>query len=91
MKASEKKVNSCPEFPYFGAKYPDARCVDGYLHDMDKCDDEGNLYLMNESYPCPFCNKEEFMQEAINNEAIDNEADLQEVENWIESIKQKYN
>ena len=29
------KSNQCPEFPYFGARYPDARCIDGLLHDMD--------------------------------------------------------
>ena len=23
------------EFPQFGANYPDARCIDGYLWDMD--------------------------------------------------------
>lgn len=33
--AETKVINSCPEFPYFGAPYPDAICVDGYLHDLD--------------------------------------------------------
>ena len=62
-------VSGCTaEFPFFGAKYPDARCIDGYLHDMDKCDENGNLYLMDESYPCPFCNREEFIQQQKDNE-----------------------
>ena len=34
----------CPVFPYFGASYPDACCIDGYLYDMDDCDDYGNMY-----------------------------------------------
>lgn len=27
----------CPEFPFFGASYPDARCINGYLWDLDDC------------------------------------------------------
>jgi hypothetical protein len=81
----EKKYQ-CPEFPYFGAKYPDARCIDGYLHDMDKCDDQGRIYLMDEAHPCPFCNTDEFMQEMQ-----DNEQDLDKVRKWMEDIKIKYN
>lgn len=50
----------CPEFPYFGASYPDARCVDGYLWDLDKCDDNG-LYSNGDNPPCPFCNTESFI------------------------------
>lgn len=50
--------NSCPEFPFFGAPYPDATCIDGYLYDLDHCDINGNLYQMSERIPCPFCNKE---------------------------------
>ena len=23
------------EFPHFGASYPDAHCIDGYLYDVD--------------------------------------------------------
>lgn len=36
----------CPEFPFFGASYPDARCINGYLWDLDKCDE---LKKLNES------------------------------------------
>lgn len=52
----------CPEFPYFGAKYPDATCIGGILHDLDKCDDEGNLYEQGDNVPCPFCNTESFIE-----------------------------
>lgn len=51
----------CPEFPYWGAFYPDARCVDGILYDLDRCDSEGNLYHPIEDIPCPFCRTEEFI------------------------------
>lgn len=58
----EQNNNQCPTFPYFGAKYPDATCIDGMLYDLDKCDDEGNLYLSDDYIPCPFCNREEFIR-----------------------------
>lgn len=80
------KINSCPEFPFFGATYPDARCINGYLQDMDDCDNEGNVYLSHEEqHPCPFCNTEEFMQQQK-----DNEADLDVVNEWIENIRIQY-
>ena len=36
----EEKIKQCPEFPFFGALYPDARCCDGYLWDLDSYDSE---------------------------------------------------
>ena len=27
--------NTCPEFPLFGANYPDATCIDGILYDLE--------------------------------------------------------
>jgi len=75
----------CPEFPYFGARYPDARCIEGYLHDMDNCDENGNVYIMDENNPCPFCNTKEFMQEQK-----DNEVDLEKVRQWMEGVKKRY-
>ena len=57
---SGSAVNQCPEFPFFGASYPDARCVDGQLWDLDKCDDNG-LYSSGDNPPCPFCNTEAFI------------------------------
>lgn len=55
------KKNDCPEFPYFGASYPDARCIDGYLWDLDKYTEDGGLYGGGDD-PCPFCNTEEFIK-----------------------------
>lgn len=75
----------CPEFPYFGARYPDARCINGQLYDLDRCDENGDLYEMAEYHPCPFCNTEEFMKQQE-----DNEADMDKVRQWIADIKKKY-
>ena len=47
------------EFPHFGASYPDARCIDGYLWDMDsgEADEDGVSYSYGgNGYPCPVCN-----------------------------------
>lgn len=57
---SSSTVVSCPNFPYFGASYPDAGCIDGQLWDLDKCDDNG-LYSSGDNPPCPFCNTEAFI------------------------------
>lgn len=35
--------NTCPEFPLFGANYPDATCIDGILYDLDNVGDDGVL------------------------------------------------
>ncbi len=51
-------TKQCPEFAHFGAHYPDARCIEGYLWDLDKCDERG-LYGGGDD-PCPFCNAEEY-------------------------------
>lgn len=86
MKNQITDKKQCPEFPYFGANYPDARCIDGQLYDLDKCDEKGNLYEMHEYNPCPFCNTEEFMKIQI-----DNEEDLDKVREWMKKINEQYN
>lgn len=52
----------CLQFPFFGASYPDACCINGKLYDMDKCDENSNLYESDEEIPCPFCRTEEFIK-----------------------------
>lgn len=43
--------------PWFGASYPDAICVDGYLHDAD-----ADGYDPNDvSHPCPRCNTKQYL------------------------------
>ena len=58
----ETNINPCPEFPYWGASYPDACCINGKLYDLDRCDENGNLYEPDENIPCPFCQTEDFIE-----------------------------
>lgn len=39
--------NTCPEFPLFGANYPDATCIDGILYDLDNVGDDGVLITIH--------------------------------------------
>lgn len=80
------KVATCPEFPFFGAKYPDAGCIDGQLYDLDKCDDNGNLYVPGEYWPCPFCNTEEF----IKHYACNRNMKFGKVRQMVKELKAKY-
>ncbi len=58
---SENK-KPCPQFPYWGAHYPDACCIDGKLYDLDRCDENCNLYEPIDDVPCPFCQTENFIE-----------------------------
>lgn len=42
----------------FGASYPDACCIDGYLWDLDSCDEPGGGLSVGGDIPCPQCNAE---------------------------------
>ena len=54
----------CPEFPFFGANYPDATCIDGYLWDLDS-GNPGEPLEVGGDIPCPFCNGEEAIEEIM--------------------------
>lgn len=41
---------------HFGASYPDAQCVDGFLWDEDSCDEPGGALRHGGDIPCPKCN-----------------------------------
>lgn len=82
---SEQNEKQCPEFPYFGAWYPDATCIDGYLWDLDKYDN-GELYGGGDE-PCPFCNTEMFIEQNIaEEEGITRETILLK----IEKLRERY-
>ena len=49
------------EFPYFGASYPDARCCDGYLWDMDSWDESLGGFTIGGKEPCPVCENMEHL------------------------------
>lgn len=45
----------------FGASYPDSCCIDGYLWDLDSCDEAGGSLSMGGDKPCPKCNTLEYL------------------------------
>lgn len=55
------RVTECPDFPFFGAHYPDATCIDGFLWDLDSCDEPGGALYTGGDYPCPYCNARDFL------------------------------
>ena len=73
--------SQCPEFPFFGANYPDARCVDGELYDLDNCDINGNLYRPGDYNPCPFCRSKEFMDA--------NDMSQSDYDNYMNNLKER--
>lgn len=44
------------EAPTFGARYPDGTCIDGYMWDLDSCDEPGGDLYSGGEIPCPWCN-----------------------------------
>lgn len=75
----------CPQFPFFGATYPDACCINGYLWDLDSHDSDLGGLTSGGEHPCPFCNTETFLQECR-----DNEQNMDDVKKWMEKIKKEY-
>lgn len=45
---------------HFGASYEDATCIDGYLWDLDSCDEPGGALSNGGDVPCPQCNGDEY-------------------------------
>lgn len=87
-------LKECPEFPFFGATYPDATCIEGYLWDLDKGDENGILQQENE-HPCPFCNTEKFIEENISDDEFEVIEDSKRITRedlikYIEVLRQKY-
>lgn len=78
--------NQCPEFPHFGAHYPDARCIDGYLWDLDKYEN-GQLCGGGDD-PCPFCNEDEY-KEWLNYSDSDSQQ-KQRIDDHIKYLRKKY-
>lgn len=91
VSAAEKK-DPCPEFPHFGAHYPDACCIDGFLWDLDSSEDiDGQTCLTHGGDdPCPFCNTEEYIEwQGV--DPKDPEAPTREqVLNHIQKLRERY-
>lgn len=48
----------------FGASYIDSCCIDGYLWDIDSCDEPGGPLFDGGDMPCPKCNTLEYLEQA---------------------------
>ncbi|KVO65019.1 hypothetical protein WJ78_18040 [Burkholderia ubonensis] len=46
---------------HFGAHYEDGCCIDGYLWDLDSCDEPGGPLHNGGDEPCPRCNTREYV------------------------------
>lgn len=81
-----KEKKQCPNFPFFGASYADAGCFDGFLRDLDDCDDSGGVYEHSDNFPCPFCNTEAF----IKRYAEYSGRKYKDVRVMVKALKEKY-
>ena len=57
---------------HFGASYEDGGCIDGYLWDLDSCDEPGGPLFTGGDDPCPQCNHAQWLDgvcEAISENA----------------------
>jgi hypothetical protein len=55
------------EGSHFGAHYPDATCIDGYLWDLDSCDEPGGRLSHGGDTACPRCNTREYVEDGMGN------------------------
>ena len=46
----------------FGASYPDVTCIDGFLWDLDSCDEPGGGLSVGGDIPCPQCNHARWLE-----------------------------
>lgn len=82
----ETKNHGCGvEFPHFGANYPDAKCIDGYLWDMDSYED--GVYTIGGDDPCPICNTEEWLKDVLDDEIFKTRDEALE---YVKMLKSKY-
>jgi hypothetical protein len=51
--------------PYFGASYPDACCIDGFLWDLDSCDEPGGGLTSGGEVHCPQCRHVPWLESLI--------------------------
>jgi hypothetical protein len=81
----EEKKGCGVEFPHFGAQYPDGKCINGYLWDMDSYED--GSYTIGGDDPCPICNTEEWLKDVLDDEIFKTREDALK---YVEKLKSKY-
>lgn len=86
--SEEPESDGCGiEFPFFGAKYPDARCCGGYLYDMDSWDESLGGFTVGGDDPCPVCNTEKWLEGVLNGEQFYSKEEALE---YVAELKKKY-
>lgn len=69
----------------FGANYPDARCIDGYLWDEDSIDDG---YFTSGGYdPCPQCNTKSWLKRIVEEVEDSYSTGVDGSEVWLVAVK----
>ena len=67
----EQTWESCGyEGSHFGARYPDATCIDGYLWDLDSCEEPGGPLYSGGDVPRPCCNTREYVERGMEGNGI---------------------
>ncbi|WKC56015.1 hypothetical protein [Vibrio phage CAU_VPP01] len=64
----EQGLGCDEEFEFFGAWYPDGRCIDGYMWDLDSSDEDGCLTRGGDD-PCPLCNTKRYYRGMVDDVA----------------------
>lgn len=82
MENSENKGCNI-EFPLW-ARYPDAKCINGYLYDMDSWDEELGGFTSGGDEPCPICHPEAWLDNC------ETEEEGERTKKWIENLKNTY-
>ena len=80
-----EKLGCGIEIPYFGANYPDAVCIDGYLWDLDSGDERGLTIGGDE--PCPVCNTKAWLERVMENEEFESQENALA---YVEQLKERY-
>jgi len=76
------------EFPHFGASYPDAKCCDGYLWDMDSWDESLGGFTVGDDEPCPVCNTEAWLDSVVGEDEMFETKE--EALAYVEQLKERY-
>jgi hypothetical protein len=88
VQGSATPREQCPQFPHFGAHYPDAQCNDGLLWDLDSYED--GFLTCGGNDPCPFCNTESYLEWAGVDSQDEDAITREEVLAHIEWLKERY-
>ena len=86
-----RKTKGCTfDGPWFGAPYPDAVCIDGYLWDADSGGPgEDGIWLFDSGgeEPCPQCNTEASLRRVVDDLSTGHSGTLPNDQQWRNAVK----